>query len=96
MDRWAAGYVPWPDTVAGLANGDFARLTMPALILRGSPQDIYHPAWVCEQVAELLPNAQLVDPPWPLDIFAERMTDGKGLFSDWPLLAPQIIDFMQQ
>jgi len=97
MDRWAAGYIPSPDTpVGGISRDDFAKLTMPAMILRGSPRDLYHPAWVCEQVAELLPHAQLVDPPWPLDIFAERMTDGKGLFSDWPLLAPQVIDFIKQ
>jgi pimeloyl-ACP methyl ester carboxylesterase len=97
MDRWAAGYIPSPDTpVSGISKDDFAKLTMPAMILRGSPRDLYHPAWVCEQVAQLLPNAQLVDPPWPIDIFAERMTDGKGLFSDWPLLAPQVIDFIKQ
>jgi len=97
MERWAAGYIPSPDTpVGGIAREDFARLTMPAMILRGSPRDLYHPAWVCEQVAELLPNAHLADPPWPLDIFAERMTNGKGLFSDWPLLAPQIIAFMRR
>jgi pimeloyl-ACP methyl ester carboxylesterase len=97
MERWAAGYIPSPDTpVGGIAKQDFARLTMPAMILRGSPRDLYHPAWVCEQVADLLPDARLVDPPWPLDIFAERMTDGKGLFSDWPMLAPQVIDFMKR
>jgi pimeloyl-ACP methyl ester carboxylesterase len=96
MEHWAAGYIPSPDTpVGGIPRSDFAMLTMPAMILRGSPRDLYHPAWVCEQVAELLPNAQMVDPPWPLDIFAERMTDGKGLFSDWPLLAPQVIDFIR-
>jgi pimeloyl-ACP methyl ester carboxylesterase len=96
MDRWAAGYIPSPETpVGGISRNDFANLTMPAMILRGSPRDLYHPAWVCEQVAALLPNAQMADPPWPLDIFAERMTDGKGLFSDWPFLAPQVVDFIR-
>jgi pimeloyl-ACP methyl ester carboxylesterase len=95
MDLWAAGYIPSPySPVGGMSKEEFGKLTMPAMILRGSPRDLYHPAWVCEQVAELMPNARLVDPPWPLDIFAERMTDGKGLFSDWPLLAPQVIDFI--
>ena len=64
------------------------------VFLRGSPRDLYHPAWVCEQVHERLPNAQLADPPWPIDIFADRMNDGKGLFSDWPMLAPMIDQFM--
>lgn len=95
MERWAEGYVPAPDTpIAGISRDEFARLTMPALILRGSPRDLYHPAWVCEQVAEALPNAELVDPPWPIDIFAERMQDGRGLFSDWPLLVDRIADFV--
>jgi pimeloyl-ACP methyl ester carboxylesterase len=91
MERWAAGYIPSPDTpVGGLGEADFARIAMPVTILRGSPRDLYHPAYVCEQVAARLPHARLVDPPWPLDIFADRMNDGKGLFSDWPLLAPLV------
>jgi 2-hydroxy-6-oxonona-2,4-dienedioate hydrolase len=96
MERWAAGYIPDPASpVGGLSEADFAAMRMPVTILRGSPRDLYHPAWVCEQVAGRLPNAQLVDPPWDIDIFAERMTDGKGLFSDWPLLAPLVADFMK-
>lgn len=97
MERWAAGFIPSPDSpVRGWTDEDFARLTMPALILRGSPDDLYHPAWVCEQVHKRLPNSRLVDPPWPLDIFADRMADGKGLFYDWPLLVPQLTEFMNQ
>jgi pimeloyl-ACP methyl ester carboxylesterase len=97
MERWAQGYIPAADTpVGGISAGDFAALTMPALILKGSPDDLYHPAWVCEQMATRLPNARLVDPPWPLDIFADRMNDGKGLFSDWPMLAGQIIAFVKE
>jgi 2-hydroxy-6-oxonona-2,4-dienedioate hydrolase len=97
MERWAAGYIPSPDTpVGGISKADFARLTMPARILRGSPDDLYHPAYVCEAVTELMPNARLIDPPWHIDIFADRMNDGKGLFSDWPMLAPQVIGFMQE
>jgi len=34
-------------------------------------------------VAALLPKGRMADPPWPIDIFAEGMVDGKGLFSDW-------------
>jgi len=97
MERWAVGYIPSPDSpVTGLTKDDFARMTMPAMVLRGSPNDIYHPAYVCEQVHALLPNSRLVDAPWPIDSFAERMVDGKGLFCDWPLLVPQIVDFMHQ
>ncbi|MCB2076583.1 MAG: alpha/beta hydrolase [Novosphingobium sp.] len=95
MERWAWGFVPATDTPVGnWTDADFSRLTMPVAILRGSPRDLYHPGQVCEQVAERLPNAQLVDPPWDIDIFAERMRDGKGLFSDFPMLADQIAQFV--
>lgn len=96
MERWAAGYIPSPGTpVGGLGDADFARIAMPVTILRGSPRDLYHPASVCEDVAARLAAARLVDPPWDLDIFAERMNDGTGLFSDWPSLAPQILAMME-
>ena len=96
MEKWAAGYIPSPGTPVGAwTDADFACLTMPAMILRGSPRDLYHPAWVCEQVAQRLPNARLVDPPWDIDIFAERMTGGTGLFSDWPMAARQIAEFLR-
>jgi pimeloyl-ACP methyl ester carboxylesterase len=97
MERWAHGYIPSPDTpVGGFAAEDFARLTMPVTILRGSPRDLYHPAWVCEQVHERLPNSQMIDPPWHIDIFADRMNDGKGLFSDFPMLAPVVSEFAER
>jgi len=97
MERWATGYIPSPDTpVGGISKDDFARMTMPVRILRGSPRDLYHPARVCEEVAALLPHAELVDPPWHIDIFADRMNDGKGLFSDWPMLRDQIVAFVRE
>src|SRR5690606_38515209 len=35
MERWAAGYIPSPNSpIGGMTCSDFARLTMPALILR--------------------------------------------------------------
>jgi pimeloyl-ACP methyl ester carboxylesterase len=96
MEQWAHGYIPATDTpVGGISKAEFAQMAMPTQILRGSPRDLYHPAWVCEEVAELMPNATLVNPPWDIDIFADRMRDGKGLFSDFPMLAPQITAFMK-
>lgn len=95
MERWAAGYIPSPDTpVGGISREAFATLAMPARVLRGSPRDLYHPARVCEEVAALMPAARLVDPPWDIDVFARRMVDGSGLFSDWPLLAADVIEFV--
>jgi len=97
MEHWAAGYIPSADTpVNGIPKADFACMTMPARILRGSPRDLYHPAWVCEEVTALMPNARLIDPPWHIDAFADRMNDGKGLFSDWPMLAPEVIALVRE
>ena len=70
-------------------------MTMPAMILRGSPADLFHPAYICEQVQTLLPNSKLVDPPWPNDIFAQHMRSGDALFKDWPLLAAPIGQFIE-
>lgn len=96
MERWAGGYIPSPDSpVGGISLDEFARMTMPVQVLRGSPRDLYHPAYTSEQVASALPNATMVDPPWDLDIFAARMRDSTGLFSDWPQLAPQVCAFME-
>lgn len=92
MERWAAGFVPAADTpLPGYGPEYFARLTMPVTIVRGSPSDIFHPAHICEQVHDRLPRSQLVDSPWPDDLFARRMAEGKGVFLDWPDLAPIIL-----
>ncbi|MBU6267389.1 MAG: alpha/beta hydrolase [Sphingomonadales bacterium] len=97
MERWAHGYIPATDTpVGGISHGDFAAMTMPVRVLRGSPRDLYHPGRVCEDVAALLPNAMMIDPPWDIDVFAERMVDGKGLFSDWPLLRDDVVAFVRE
>ncbi len=40
-------------------------LDIPALVFRSGASDPNHPRETSEQVAALLPNAQLVEPPWP-------------------------------
>lgn len=98
MERWASGFIPsGTSPVPGMTCEDFARLNMPVLIFRGSPIDLYHPAHISEWVHELIPHSELVDPPWPDDVFAHRMvaaaSSGSGYFVDWPLLAPAILEF---
>jgi hypothetical protein len=70
---------------------------MPTLIFRGSRQDLYHPAWMCERLAELLPHAELQDAPWTEAEFLRRQLEagktGSGHFLDWPRLAPAILEF---
>jgi pimeloyl-ACP methyl ester carboxylesterase len=98
MERWASAFIPSPSSpVPGMSIDDFKRLTMPVLIFRGSPNDIYHPARIGEWVHELIPHSKLINAPWPDDAFVKRMTEaartGTGHFLDWPLLAPAIAEF---
>jgi hypothetical protein len=45
-------------------------------------------------VAELLPQARLVEPPWGDREWIERQgTHDEGLFVRWPKLAPQLLEW---
>jgi pimeloyl-ACP methyl ester carboxylesterase len=101
MERWASAFIPSKTSpVPGMLPEDFARLTMPVMIVRGSPSDIFHPAQTSEWVHRLIPHSELVDAPWQDDAFSRRMmaatSSGSGHFLDWPLLAPAILEFISQ
>lgn len=98
MERWARNFAPSEETfVPGLPQGALDRLTMPALVFRGSPKDIYHPDWTSEKLATLLPDARLADPPWTEEEFlqqwAEAIRTGAGHLDLWPRLAKPILEF---
>lgn len=94
MELWASGYIGTAETpVPGLPSEKLAQLKMPVMIFRGSPSDIWHPRWVTDWVHAQVPHSHYVDAPWADDIFARRMAEGKGLFVDWPLAAPAILEF---
>jgi 2-hydroxy-6-oxonona-2,4-dienedioate hydrolase len=100
MERWASAFIPSAvSPVPGMSVQDFKRLTMPVMIFRGNPRDLYHPPRISEWVHELISQSQLVDAPWTDDAFAKGMAaatrTGSGHFQDWPLLAPAILSFMQ-
>jgi pimeloyl-ACP methyl ester carboxylesterase len=93
MERWMVAYCPCGDElVPGLPDADGRALGVPALVLRSGESDAYHTRATSEQVAALLPNARLVEPPWGDREWIERQTaahqGGEGLFARWPLLAP--------
>jgi pimeloyl-ACP methyl ester carboxylesterase len=97
MERWGKGFVPSDSSpIPGWSNDDFARVSMPVMIFRGSPKDLFHPASICEQVQSRLPNAELTDSPWPGEIFAEHMRSDGKFFVEWPLLAPAISAFLKR
>jgi pimeloyl-ACP methyl ester carboxylesterase len=101
MERWASAFIPSSvSPVPGMSRKDFARLSMPVMIFRGSPRDLYHPARISEWIHELIPHSELVDAPWSEDAFVERMAAaaraGSGHLADWPMLAPAILKFINQ
>ncbi len=99
MQRWAAAYT-YSDRspVPGMAEADFARLKMPVLIYRSGKSDLSHTRRTSEWVHELIPHSELIEPPWSDDEWNTRATawqqgKAKGLFVNWPALAPGILDF---
>ena len=99
MQRWALAYASSERSpVPGMAPEDFARLTMPVLILRNGRSDLSHTRRTTDWVHELIPGSRLADAPWPDDEWNRRLLaqkEGRGLFENWPVLAPQILDFLQ-
>ncbi len=99
FERWMAAYCPCGDElVPGLADDTARALTVPTLVLRSGASDINHRRETSEQVAALLPNAQLVEPPWGDTEWVERQAarnagEAPGLFVRWPLLAPMLDDW---
>jgi hypothetical protein len=67
---------------------------VPALVFRSGASDPNHPRATSEAVAELLPNARLVEPPWGDREWHERQAEREqtgGIFVGWPRLAPQLL-----
>ena len=97
MERWMLAYCPCGDElVPGLPDTDARALDVPTLVFRSGASDVHHTRATSENLAELLPNARLIEPPWGdrewIERQAERETTG-GLFVRWPLLAPILDDW---
>jgi pimeloyl-ACP methyl ester carboxylesterase len=96
MERWMAVYCACGEQlVPGLLDADARRLDVPALVFRSGASDFNHTRATSEQLAALLPNARLVEPPWGDGEWNERSAArpggrGEGLFSGWPRLAPML------
>ncbi|ADP84883.1 alpha/beta fold hydrolase [Pseudofrankia inefficax] len=100
LQRWITAYAPRSDErVPGLTDAEARAVTAPALIFRGGASDPFHPRATSEAVADLLPNARLVEPPWGdreyLERQAEAATAGSA-FTRWPLLAPTLRKWAQE
>lgn len=99
MERWLAAYCPCgTELVPGLPDEDARALDVPALVLRSGTTDLHHRRETSEQLAALLPRAELAEPPWGDDEWNERSAArpgarGEGLFSGWPQLAPMLVEW---
>jgi pimeloyl-ACP methyl ester carboxylesterase len=99
MERWMLAYCPCGDElVPGLPDADARGLDVPALVFRSGASDPHHTRATSEEVARLLPNARLVEPPWGDREWLERQEalgadPDMGLFVRWPLLAPLLEDW---
>ena len=97
LERWMFAYCPCGDElVPGLADADARALDLPALVFRSGASDAHHTRETSERVAELLPSARLVEPPWGDREWIERSAArvaGGALFGRWPLLAPPLLSW---
>ncbi len=95
MERWMMAYCPQPgQQVPGLPDDLIRGITVPAIVFRSGASDPNHPRATTEAVADLLPNAQLVEPPWGDREWHERQATREqtgGIFVGWPRLAPQLL-----
>ncbi|MEX1009377.1 MAG: alpha/beta hydrolase [Acidimicrobiia bacterium] len=100
MERWMLAYCPCGDElVPGLPSADARALDLPTLVFRSGESDAYHTRATSEQVAEALPDARLVEPPWGDREWIERSLEHQlngNLFDRWPLLVPQLAEWSRE
>jgi pimeloyl-ACP methyl ester carboxylesterase len=97
MERWMTAYAPGTDDVVpGLTPQEAGSFALPALVFRSGASDFHHPRSTSERIAEALPGARLVEPPWGDREWRERQDERTrgvtgGLFVRWHLLVPQLV-----
>jgi pimeloyl-ACP methyl ester carboxylesterase len=101
MLRWLHAYVPKPGyTIPGVLDTEFQNITVPTMIIRGGKGDIDHPWRTSLEVHSLIPQSDLVEPPWAEDAWeraVESARAGKGhIFDPWPAAAPVILGFVNE
>jgi 2-hydroxy-6-oxonona-2,4-dienedioate hydrolase len=101
LERWTACYVPsLVSPVPGMSPEDFAQLRMPTLIFRSGKSDLSHPRRTSDWVRSMIPHCEYRDPPWSDDEWNYRSINaakvGGGLFTSWPKLAPDILEFLNR
>ncbi len=98
MLRWMDAYVPKPgQTIPGVKDTLFERITVPTMIVRGGENDLDHPKRTSYEVHCLIPGSELVEPPWPEDAWelalAAELAGTGHMFDPWQQAAPLILGF---
>jgi pimeloyl-ACP methyl ester carboxylesterase len=102
MLRWLNAFVSKPgQTIPGVEDEMFDRITVPTLIIRGGENDMDHPKRTSLEVSCLIKGSKLIDPPWPEDAWeraSEARAQGKvkhfNMFDTWVQAAPAILEFL--
>lgn len=97
LEQWMLCYYPSKDSlIPGLPDTNARSLAVPALVFRSGASDVHHTRETSERVADLLPTAKLVEPPWGDREWIERgisAQQGGSLFERWDLLVPQLVEW---
>lgn len=102
MRDWADSFFPEPGMpIPCVKPGDLEGIKVPVVVLRSGKSDFHHPRKTSEDVAAMIPGADLQEPPWGDREWigqAERILSGesKGPFGSMPKLAPQITEFARK
>lgn len=92
LERWMATHCTCEgDLVPGLPNAVARSLDIPTLVFRGGASDPIHTRATSEQLADLVPAARLVEPPWPDTVWIDSKLGQR--FVTWPQLAPILHDW---
>jgi pimeloyl-ACP methyl ester carboxylesterase len=99
FERWMSVYYPRPgEVVPGLSAEVASTIKAPTLVYRSGQSDCWHPRATSEALAEMIPEARLVEPPWPDTEWYDgwlRRLDGRQAspWENWPLLAPSLLEW---
>lgn len=98
--RWLNAFIPKVgQTIPGVDDDLFRRITVPTLIIRGGARDINHPKRTSLEVSCLVEGSTLIEPPWREDAWeheARMRQQGKAeIFDSWLAGAPAMLDFVR-
>jgi pimeloyl-ACP methyl ester carboxylesterase len=87
MVRWLAAYCTCGgQLIPGVPDAEIVAMDRPAIVFRSGKSDMFHTRETSEQLAELLPNGELVEPPWTDTEWIDSKIGHR--FDNWPRVAP--------